>query len=255
MNLRQSLLASIALLTALTAPALAQTDQPVKLPLAQIKPTELLQMLLDTKEQNLLPSGITMISPDDEKQFLAVKGTTEAVNTLREIARLVDVPKRTMRLEARILLQNPLAGEKGPKPEVVATATMVLTNNREGEAFLVGQGRAFRFQMTPHLNGDGSITISTRFADKRVIMWASDDFRAISRDTTDTTRRIAPGQPKVLAGFAIGNIPSGNDIKSFAEINVPMYMLEVKLATIDTPAVEGKNTTTDQRKPQKQTAK
>lgn len=262
MNLRRNLLVSMALLTAITAPALAQKNEPVKLPLTQMRPTELMQILAGMNDSILISGSIQTISPNDDKRYLLVEGTPEGVNRLREIIRLLDVSQKTLKLEARILLQNPTEGASKPMPAKVATAIMEIENNRLSDVVLVGQGRVFRFQMTPHMNGDGTVTLFTRFADARVTSQVSGSYHSFGRNTANT-RRIKVGGPEIIAGFAVGNEPPVNAIvtkdspraETPTQVNAPMFLLEVVLTKTDGAKPEGKQPATALPKPQRQTVK
>jgi hypothetical protein len=246
MNFRRNLLVSMALLTTLTAPALAQKEPPVKLSLSQLKPSEMVQILLESREPKMLPDGIQMISPDDENRHLLIQGTPEGVNHLREIIRLMDVRQKTLRLEARILLQNPAQGTNKSQPEVVATATIQMTNNRQGEVVLLSQGRVFRFQITPHINGDGTFTLFTRFTDGHLISEINGSYRHKKRESSGF-RRMKGGVAEVIAGFSLANEPpvdatlekNTSRPETAVEVNAPMFLLEVTPVETSMPVVSG----------------
>ena len=179
-----------------------------------IKPSEFMAQLApgDRADRpviaSLVPIGITSLSPDDTKNSLTITGTPEAVRQIEEIVRLLDVKPREVRLQVRIL-RAPIMANIAPEAElpesrVVATADAVVRNNAPLNLHAVGEGQLFRVFVTPHINGDRSITLSAELSEVSAVSLSS-----VSKGThiadmniknaRTWTRRIAGGTRTVVS--------------------------------------------------------
>ncbi len=159
---------------------------------------------------SLVPTGITSLSPDDTRNRLTVKGTPEAIKQIENIARLLDVKPRLVRLQVRILrapvMTNSAPEAELPESRVVVTAEGSVRNNVPLNLNAVGDGQLFRVFVTPHINGDQTISLSAEFSEVSSIppisVAAPDGAQTAAIQVKNSrlwTRRIAGGTRTVLA--------------------------------------------------------
>ena len=141
----------------------------------------------------LIPPGISAWTVDAQRNILSVTGEPEAIESLKNIVRLLDVPARQIRLEVRQLNLDdgvirrlmarlrPLGGDavvdgqpaevaamlegeelrevetKGARPSINA----VVSNNRPLRVRWAKEGNlpTVAMRVTPRLNGDSSVTL------------------------------------------------------------------------------------------------
>lgn len=167
-----------------TAAAHAQTDaattkagSPSKsavLVLRWIKPTRFIELItlvqdFENKTQtiSLIPSGLVRMSPDDTTGRLFMQGTPASLTQIQEISRLLDVQPRRVRLSVRIL-RGPAnqfyefgePNQKLSRAAVVSSAAALYANSETIALHAMGDGRAFHLPLTPHINGDNSVTLT-----------------------------------------------------------------------------------------------
>ena len=130
----------------------------------------------------LLPPGIVSLAPDDVARVLRVQGTPAGVSALREMVRLLDVPRAPIRLRVRLVREQELPvrstrtgedlrGLGGGFIQILATANATTGNGVPVPVTLrapfVGDVIAV---VRPRINGDGSVTLAL---DLRVVDPAS----------------------------------------------------------------------------------
>ena len=159
---------------------------------------------------SLVPVGITSLSPDDTRNRLTVKGTPEAIKQIENIARLLDIKPRQVRLQVRILrapasASISLTGEL-PESRVVTTGEAVVRNNAPLNLNAVGDGQLFRVFVTPHINGDQTVSLSAEFSEVSSIPSGSvatpDTMQTAAiqvKNSRSGTRRVAKGTRTILA--------------------------------------------------------
>jgi hypothetical protein len=138
--------------------------------------------------QSLLPEGIVAWSVDAERNSLSVTGEAEAVEQVKSIVRLIDVPARRIRLSVTAFRPDaPTAGqlraELSGEPEAGKFASVVVDDAKvrlieakpplAGTEATVGNSRPLSVRLPwekdqpaspglfiPKLNGDGSLTVT-----------------------------------------------------------------------------------------------
>jgi|GEM_PF-2781942 hypothetical protein len=140
----------------------------------------------------LLPEGVEKLSPDDIAGTLTVRGTTAAVDAMRSLVRLLDVASPRVRLNVRVL-QDGGDSTPGTAGSEVAAVTLETSNNAPVDTAAVGNGYAFQMRLTPHVNGDGSVTVSTQAT--RLKQEAE---RGVEMQTQSSHRRLRAGKPDVI---------------------------------------------------------
>ncbi len=235
----------IALLTLLAVspdqPALPQTDPPAKKPIVEqnsyryrvlgvvvrgVTVTEVIQLrYMDTasvaerlrlqlsRKENTAASGsavqraIESIIEDQRTNSLIIKGTPEAVATIRKAISGLDVPVRSVTVQFNVLRFD-FDAEGDWDVQVVSRPTIKTLQDSPATISQRGDGNAFSAEITPHINADGTIEIdgSLRAAGQR------STFR---RTMTARTKAILTGvtdsaSATVRKSAAAGRIPSGN---------------------------------------------
>lgn len=166
--------------------------------------------------QNLIPKGISAWAADARKNTLSVTGSDEAIDQLKQIVRLLDIPARQVRMTVRLVeLDAVTAAALRKHPEVVdrdGVATVMLakaedrkllnarpvvfstelnvSNNRMLHLRIPGAAaeEAQSASLIPRVNGDGSITVIA----SALLTKKSDN------ETPTVVFRIASGQSEVV---------------------------------------------------------
>ncbi|WP_394796033.1 hypothetical protein [Armatimonas sp.] len=135
--------------------------------------------------RTLLPSGLESLSPDNLKQELAAQGDPKALDELRELIRLLDTKARDVTLTLSV---------------DSSTATVQATNNNSARLTVVSQGKLYSLDVTPHINGDGSVSLFVGVLtseEASVIDWggAAGGRKKPDGSAPQTFRRVQPGEP------------------------------------------------------------
>jgi hypothetical protein len=192
-------------LSLLTLPALA-AEKSESIPLSFVSPAEVIEILnepgrnraiwleafqadLATFRPSLIPSGVSAWAADSDRRALSVTGTEEGIAQLKQILRLLDIPRRRLKVVARaVQLTAPEREALRADPDIVLTdavatlpatdkhkkllegrgsvvsAEVVVVNN--GSAYVripqVEDRRARVVALTPRVNGDASVTLFLR---------------------------------------------------------------------------------------------
>ncbi len=147
-----------------------------------IKPSEFVASLTqprkeeDDAENSWTPySGLQRVSPDDATNRVFVQGSGAAVKQIQELAQLVDVEPRRVYLTVRILRAPanqfaPFAepDQKLRKGTVISGAAAVFKNNEAITLHAVADGQPFHIPLTPHINGDDSVSLTVDVSDAPV---------------------------------------------------------------------------------------
>jgi hypothetical protein len=151
----------------------------------------------------LLPPGIVSLAPDDAARVLRVQGTPAGVAALRDMVRLLDVPRAPVRLRVRLLREQELSAHGG-FIQALATAQATTGNGVPVPITLRTNARSFGnviAMVSPRINGDGSITLSV---DLRVVDPASQQGATLR--FLQVQRRVRPGE---TATFGVLDVPAG----------------------------------------------
>jgi hypothetical protein len=151
----------------------------------------------------LLPPGIVSLAPDDAARVLRVQGTPAGLAALRDLVRLLDVPRASVRLRVRLRRE-----QDGASGRTLATAQATTGNGVPVPLTLRTNARSFGnviATVSPRINGDDSITLSV---DLRVVDPAS---HGATLRFLQAQRRLRPGEP---ATFSVLDVPGkGPDAK------------------------------------------
>ena len=177
----------------------------------------------------LMPAGLRRISSDDTTGRVFVQGTPEALAQIQEISRLLDVDPRRVRLSIRILRapanQVTILGEpdqKLRKGEVVSSAAALFQNNEANTLYAFGDGKLFRVPLTPHINGDYSVSVAIDLSSLPASVFSVPSLAGIKESKTELppqkhimTRRVQNGA-MILA--AAGPDVKNKDLAYYLEI-------------------------------------
>lgn len=150
----------------------------------------------------LMPRGIERLMPDEAAWTLTVRGTPEGVNRLREMARLMDVASRRVLLPLRILRYTYSETVKAPAIEEVGALTANGTNNATLRLTAFGDGSLFNVEVTPHINGDDSVSIRAALS----IQTPGEKPSQVKMAKVTNFRRILPGKRAVVTGTALPGV-------------------------------------------------
>ncbi|MBC7805549.1 MAG: hypothetical protein H7145_05305 [Akkermansiaceae bacterium] len=113
-----------------------------------------------------LPEGIAELTPDDAYNTVAVRGTPKAIQEVEAMIRLLDVKARLVRIELR-LIEIRRADDGTRKETLLQSPIISTTNNTQAMVSFQTSGEArsgTKVIVTPHLNGDDSITLRLSLA-------------------------------------------------------------------------------------------
>ncbi|HVK06219.1 MAG TPA: secretin N-terminal domain-containing protein [Armatimonadaceae bacterium] len=212
------------------------------LDLTYVKPSEVVAALATGSKAGeggappLLPAGLSRVSPDDAAGTLTVRGSAASIDELREMTRLLDVAPRRVRLNVRIL-RGTFTGKAVEAVTEVAAFTSEVTNNRAGESTAIGDGHIFRARLTPHVNGDGSVSLAASLSQV-----TQTDGHPLPEPPRAVHARIAGGGVALLAagepsGGTTTRIPitgqAGTVQLPDGRKPGPLYLLEVTAAVLE----------------------
>lgn len=153
----------------------------------------------DAPGQLVLPRGIERLIPDETARTVTVRGTPEGLSKLREMARFMDVAPRRVRLGLRLLRYTYPAGGKDPIKEEIGALTTNAANNTPVNLTAFGDGSLFRIEVTPHVNGDNSVSLRVKLS-----VQTPGQQKPSSVKTVETTnyRRLLPGRSEIVTAIS-----------------------------------------------------
>ena len=222
------------LAASLVATPVLAADRTEVIPLAFLSATELDQFMtsdtigtgvgglrrgkgIDGKDRlDLMPKGISAWAVDARKNAVSVSGSDEAIDQLKKIVRLLDIPARQIRISVRLVELSPAgAAALRARPDAVAgegvtsatltspedrkpleglpalfTTTLQVSNNRKLHLRVPSAAGedSRRASLVPRVNGDGSITvIATALSNAKP-----------DRDEHHWLFRVSTGQSRVI---------------------------------------------------------
>jgi hypothetical protein len=230
---------------AATAATVAMAGRPVgdevtvTVSLKNVTPSSVVTLLAAPRNRSngtftepVLPPGVTQVNPDDAAGKLTVRGQSDDVSRVREIARLLDYsPQPGVRLSIRIWRMEGLLDTPNPPRRLVATAVTQSVNNRIADVTAVGDGHVFQIRLLPQVNDKKTVTLITGFGATRVGVPL-----ARYEETTHSTRRVKTG---MTALFSATMLRRGRDIGE-GKASVPEeprfgYAMEVTPETMPLP--------------------
>ena len=153
-------------------------------------------------EPSLIPSGLVALSPDDVTGDLTVRGDKAALDQIAEIARLLDIKPRIVRLNVEIVRYLPGNGGAAPARRAVEATALLQTNqNALCETTVFGAGRAFRIRIAPHVNGDGSVTLTAEMSQN--VREGKESRTSLRTEKIRQTRRLKDGETKTLLALGL----------------------------------------------------
>jgi hypothetical protein len=106
--------------------------------------------LLEDSARKPLTQGLERLTPDDSRKTLTLAGSPEAIKTVEQVTRWLDVP--TPQVEVLIDLEE--------QPGSPLQGRAILRQNERGSVVLVGKDSRLTLQLMPHLNRDGTCTMA-----------------------------------------------------------------------------------------------
>ena len=186
------------------APPAASQTQSQTLILQHIKPSEFVRSL---GQYGMATSGIVRMSPDDSKGRLLIQGTERDIAKIQEIVHLLDIKPRAAYFTVRLLrvAANAVVAEGATRVrgEVVTTANTKGENNARLALYAVGDGKFFTISVTPHINGDGSVTISMQLSDTQTAENNGAETSAAANPPRTQTRRTPNGSPVIATDLPV----------------------------------------------------
>ncbi len=219
----------------------AQKIETVKIRLNHVQPSDFVHTLKTANitrstgggdsdvQEPLLPFGIKNVVAYNADNSLLVTGTAEAITQFRDIVRLYDVKPRIVLLKMR-LMEARFAADGKRSEKTLQTPILTTVNNGTGKVSVTGRG-GYEIEVTPHINGDNSITLSMNW-NLRILQNGN---RQITR-TVQRTRRTRAGQTLRLAvpfvpdsgGLSNEQPPQGSAIDDFKPKEPgSLYYLEI----------------------------
>ena len=97
---------------------------------------------------------------------LTIMGTEAGRNEFKQVMRMIDVPKRLIKLEMSI---HSLTGKDGKVQDDVVFKPSVSTYNNEETSILFRAAEdSYLLKVVPRVNNDGTITVLTRYPQRSV---------------------------------------------------------------------------------------
>ena len=195
--------------TPATPPAASRTEQQREsLVLRWIKPSDFVRRLAEVTDadgKQTILAGFGRVAPDDARRRVVLQGTPRVMKNLHELVQLLDVePKhaaftlRVLRFPAdKMVIYNPddLPEQRVLRGgEVVTTATAKTDNNVPVVVYAIGDGRLFHITVTPHINGDDTVTTSMELVEGSQVA-----ANAAADKNAHTEARRAPKGERVIA--------------------------------------------------------
>ena len=171
----------------------------------------------------LLPPGIVSLAPDDVARVLRVQGTPAGVSALREMVRLLDVPRAPVRLSLRLVREqvgdaiDARSDVRGGFLRTLATAEATTGNGVPVPVTLrapaVGDVIAV---IVPRINGDGSVTLSVTLA---LDVQPVDPLAGRTLRALQVQRRLRLGERTTLSAIDVpGDGPNAKPARVLLEI-------------------------------------
>lgn len=174
-----------------TAPVLSVRT----LHLKNVSPTRIAQQLVDPAGRHPLTGELERLTPDDTRNTLTLVGTVDAVKTVEQVVRWLDIRKPQFELEVEVMgvPQTPLKGK------------VLIAQNERGTLTLFGKNNRMQFQFVPHLNRDGTCSVLI-ISEQEVVVPTTPE--GLHRSGTTAFVRLGLGKSVALAttiGLAVEN--------------------------------------------------
>ena len=150
----------------------------------------------DQNGMSLSEANIVSLKTDTKDNQLVFRGTASEIAALKQIVRLLDVEPRLVRIQARLIETNfDAQGKLAQRVQRVTPIT--LKNNAPTPLSFPGFPVTINAQMTPHINGDSSISMTVTLQANRSSRYEPGkvEFAGV------TTTRYLASQDKALLRF------------------------------------------------------
>jgi type II secretory pathway component GspD/PulD (secretin) len=151
---------------ALASTVLAQEIVTERIALRFARPSEITRLINEKpptddapESSSLLPEGTKSVTADEADKTLVVQGTAQAIEQVKSIVRLLDVPKP--RVDLRIRLVRVAFAADGTAKSTTPSAPIITSveNNMRATTRVEDQKTTWSVTVVPRINGDGSITV------------------------------------------------------------------------------------------------
>jgi hypothetical protein len=153
----------------------------------------LLETAAPPRQASVLPRGVERVIPDDRAMTLTVRGTAKAVAEVKQMIGLLDVTPRETLVKLRVVRVR-FAPGGGREEETLGTPVVSTLNNKTARVAVSGGLQDWSVEVTPHINGDGSISLLAKLNLSRI---ASSPREALT--TGEQYRRVPAGKTARLA--------------------------------------------------------
>jgi type II secretory pathway component GspD/PulD (secretin) len=133
-----------------------RNEKTLQLRLRHVSPRQITTALLAPQAVE----GIRALQIDEERARLTLSGMPEAVNRVRQLVQMMDVPTSLHRLELFRVRYTP--GAKLPQREILSAARLRATTEPIQEVVLVAEGKLCRLALRVNRNADGTVSVVSR---------------------------------------------------------------------------------------------
>lgn len=167
------------------------------IPLKFAKPSDVVAFFTALREKggvgnapspSAVPESVEQMIPNDVDNTLIVRGDAQGVAQVRRLIAFLDVQPRAVRLDLRVLRYTFPANGGAPTVEEIAAPVTQTKNNLAADVAAVGARQTFKLRLTPHVNGDGSVTIAAELG--------------MGGRTSSSVRRLMNGERRLLLGVS-----------------------------------------------------
>jgi hypothetical protein len=123
-----------------------------------VSPSEVVAAL-KAAAPNSLPTGAADLTPNDRDNTLSVRGSDTAIAKVKELVALLDVAPRTVLVKLRLV--RIWFVDDGKMQEYTLGAPLITARSNQPAAVSVSGRGGYAVALTPRVNGDGSITLTT----------------------------------------------------------------------------------------------
>ena len=140
-----------------------------------------------------LPTGTAGLTPEDRDNTLSVRGTESAIARVKELVALLDVAPRIVQVKMR-LIRIWFVDDGKMQEDVLGKPVITARSNQPAVISVSGRG-GYTVALTPRVNGDGTITLTT------TLRFSAPVGGAAYRELTATrTRRFDAGKTERVVG-------------------------------------------------------
>jgi type II secretory pathway component GspD/PulD (secretin) len=172
---------------------IAPTTTTKTLHLKHVAPSQLTLQLIDQAARHPFTEKLERLTPNDTRNTLTLVGPNEAVKTVEQAVRWLDVKKPTIELEVEVV----------GAPDRQLKGSVLIAQNERGMLTLLARDTRLQFQLTPHINGDGTCSLMIATEQNQSYSVSSEGFPRTSRSGMSSFVRVRLGKP-VSLGMPIG---------------------------------------------------